>query len=140
MMMPALAEAAKLGAKARKSGFDWPEWRDLLPKLISGEIGCSMGLTEPDAGTNTLEIRSFARAQGDGWVLNGRKIWITAVDAADKMLVIAGVFMMVAQWVDVMWMVQPEFFKDGPRFGITEIGVTLGFLGLFALVVSRFLA
>ena len=31
--MPALAEAAKLGAKARKSGFDWPHWRDLLPKL-----------------------------------------------------------------------------------------------------------
>ncbi|MGA3373469.1 MAG: nucleoside triphosphate pyrophosphohydrolase [Terracidiphilus sp.] len=31
--MPALAEAAKLGARARKSGFDWPDWRDLLPKL-----------------------------------------------------------------------------------------------------------
>jgi XTP/dITP diphosphohydrolase/ATP diphosphatase len=31
--MPALAEAAKLGAKAQKSGFDWPNWRDLLPKL-----------------------------------------------------------------------------------------------------------
>jgi MazG family protein len=31
--MPALAEAAKLGAKARKAGFDWLEWRDLLPKL-----------------------------------------------------------------------------------------------------------
>ena len=31
--MPALAEAAKLGAKARQAGFDWPEWRDLLPKL-----------------------------------------------------------------------------------------------------------
>jgi MazG family protein len=31
--MPALAEAAKLGAKARKSGFDWPDWRDLLLKL-----------------------------------------------------------------------------------------------------------
>ena len=31
--MPALAEAAKLGAKAQKSGFDWPGWRDLLPKL-----------------------------------------------------------------------------------------------------------
>jgi len=31
--MPALAEAAKLGAKARKAGFDWPEWRDLLPKI-----------------------------------------------------------------------------------------------------------
>ncbi|MGA2831887.1 MAG: nucleoside triphosphate pyrophosphohydrolase [Terracidiphilus sp.] len=32
--MPALAEAAKLGAKASKSGFDWPNWRDLLPKLV----------------------------------------------------------------------------------------------------------
>ncbi|MGD0891402.1 MAG: nucleoside triphosphate pyrophosphohydrolase [Terracidiphilus sp.] len=31
--MPALAEAAKLGSKAAKSGFDWPDWRDLLPKL-----------------------------------------------------------------------------------------------------------
>jgi MazG family protein len=32
--MPALAEAAKLGAKASKSGFDWPDWRGLLPKLV----------------------------------------------------------------------------------------------------------
>jgi MazG family protein len=32
--MPALSEAAKLGAKAAKSGFDWPSWRDLLPKLV----------------------------------------------------------------------------------------------------------
>jgi len=31
--MPALAEAAKLGAKAQKAGFDWPNWRDVLPKL-----------------------------------------------------------------------------------------------------------
>lgn len=31
--LPALAEAAKLGSKAAKSGFDWPNWRDLLPKL-----------------------------------------------------------------------------------------------------------
>jgi MazG family protein len=31
--MPALAEAAKVGAKAAKAGFDWPHWRDLLPKL-----------------------------------------------------------------------------------------------------------
>jgi uncharacterized protein YabN with tetrapyrrole methylase and pyrophosphatase domain len=31
--LPALAEATKLGAKAQKSGFDWPNWRDLLPKI-----------------------------------------------------------------------------------------------------------
>jgi hypothetical protein len=59
---------------------------------------------------------------------------------SDRMLAIAGIFMMIAQWIDVMWMVQPEFFKDGPRFGIIEIGVTLGFIGIFGFMVSRFLA
>lgn len=62
---------------------------ELLPKIISGEINCCMALTEPDAGTNTLEITTFAAADGDGWRLNGRKIWITGVESASKMLVIA---------------------------------------------------
>ena len=62
---------------------------ELLPKIISGELNCSMALTEPDAGTNTLEIRTFAGVDGDGWRLNGRKIWITGVASADKMLVVA---------------------------------------------------
>jgi len=59
---------------------------------------------------------------------------------SDKMLAIVGVWMMIAQWIDVMWMVQPEFFKEGPQFGIIEIGTTLGFLGLFGIMVSRFFA
>jgi acyl-CoA dehydrogenase len=63
--------------------------KELLPKIISGEINCCMALTEPDAGTNTLEIRTFAQEDGDGWRLNGRKIWITGVESAAKMLVIA---------------------------------------------------
>ena len=63
--------------------------RSLLPKLVSGDASFAMGLTEPDAGTNTLEMRSFAAKDGDGWRLNGQKIWITAVPQADKMLVVA---------------------------------------------------
>ena len=63
--------------------------QELLPKIISGEINCCMALTEPDAGTNTLEIKSFAAQDGEGWRLNGRKIWITGVESADKMLVVA---------------------------------------------------
>ncbi len=51
-----------------------------------------------------------------------------------------GGFMLIAQWIDVLWMVQPEFFKDGPRIGFTELGVTLGFLGVFGLLLFRFLA
>ena len=63
--------------------------RDLLPKLVRGEATFCMALTEPDAGTNTLEMRTFARKDGDGWRLNGQKIWITCVPQATKMLVVA---------------------------------------------------
>jgi acyl-CoA dehydrogenase len=63
--------------------------RELLPKIISGEINCCMALTEPDAGSNSLEIKTFATRIGNGWRLSGRKIWITGVDAAQKMLVVA---------------------------------------------------
>jgi len=62
---------------------------ELLPKIISGEINCCMALTEPDAGSNSLEIKTFAEKTGNGWKLNGRKIWITGVEAAAKMLVVA---------------------------------------------------
>ena len=57
-----------------------------------------------------------------------------------KILAAVGIFMLIAQWVDVLWMVQPEFYAEGPRFGFTEMGVTLGFLGVFGILVSRFLA
>ena len=47
--LPALAEAAKLGAKARKAGFDWPHWRDLLPKLAeeTAELEAEAAAEEP---------------------------------------------------------------------------------------------
>ena len=62
---------------------------ELLPKLVSGQVKFCMALTEPDAGINTTSITTFARKDDDGWRLNGRKIWITAVPDSDKMLVIA---------------------------------------------------
>ena len=48
--MPALAEAAKLGAKAQKAGFDWPHWRDLLPKLAeeTAELEAEVAAAEGD--------------------------------------------------------------------------------------------
>lgn len=63
--------------------------KELLPRIISGEVNCSMALTEPDAGSNSLEIKTFAERNGNGWILNGRKIWITGVESAQKMLVVA---------------------------------------------------
>ncbi|GAB5469569.1 MAG: acyl-CoA dehydrogenase family protein [Rhodospirillales bacterium] len=63
--------------------------RDWLPKLCSGAMSFCMALTEPDSGTNTLELKSTAKADGNGWRLNGRKIWITGVPQSQKMLVVA---------------------------------------------------
>lgn len=57
----------------------------------------------------------------------------------EVILMVMGVFMLLAQWVDLMWIIQPEFFKDGPRVGLTEVGTFIGFLGLFGLSVFRFL-
>jgi len=52
--MPALAEAAKLGSKAAKAGFDWPHWRDLLPKIAEEVAELE---AEAEAGRNA-EIES----------------------------------------------------------------------------------
>ncbi len=46
--MPALAEAAKLGAKAGKAGFDWPDWRDLLPKIAEETAELELEATAGD--------------------------------------------------------------------------------------------
>ncbi len=61
----------------------------MLPALCSGELMFAMGLTEPNAGSNSLEIETFAEADGDGWLLTGQKVWITAVPQAHKLLVVA---------------------------------------------------
>ncbi len=72
---------AKFGTSAQKDA--------MLPALIQGRMNFCMALTEPNAGSNSLEIRTFAHADGPGWRLKGQKIWITAVPDAHKMLVVA---------------------------------------------------
>jgi alkylation response protein AidB-like acyl-CoA dehydrogenase len=60
-----------------------------LPKLTSGEwIGC-YGLTEPDAGSDPASMKSTAVEDGDHYVLNGQKTWITNAGIADLAIVYA---------------------------------------------------
>lgn len=59
----------KFGTANQKS-----EW---LPKLASGEVRGGLALTEPDAGTDLQGIRMTARRNGDNYVINGAKTWIT---------------------------------------------------------------
>ncbi len=64
------------------------EQRDYwIPKLAAGEkIGC-FGLTEPDFGSNPGGMRTYARKDGDSYVLNGAKAWITNGSVADVAVV-----------------------------------------------------
>jgi glutaryl-CoA dehydrogenase len=58
-----------------------------LPRLAAGEaIGC-FGLTEPDAGSNPAGMRTRARRDGEDWVLDGTKMWITSGSLADVAVV-----------------------------------------------------
>jgi glutaryl-CoA dehydrogenase len=60
------------------------EW---LPRMAAGEaIGC-FGLTEPDAGSDPSSMRTRARRDGDDWVLDGAKMWITNAPVADVAVV-----------------------------------------------------
>ena len=60
------------------------EW---LPKMAAGEaIGC-FGLTEPDFGSNPAGMRTVAKRDGDDWVINGSKMWITNGSVADVAIV-----------------------------------------------------
>src|SRR5215208_2013329 len=57
--------------------------RHWLPRMATGEaIGC-FGLTEPDFGSNPAGMRTLAKRDGDDWVLNGTKMWITNGSVAD---------------------------------------------------------
>lgn len=58
-----------------------------LPKIVKGMEFC-LALTEPDAGTNTLNTRTMAVKEGDEYVINGRKTFISGADSAKGMLLI----------------------------------------------------
>jgi alkylation response protein AidB-like acyl-CoA dehydrogenase len=60
-----------------------------LPGLADGSVKLAFGITEPDAGTNSHNISTTVRPDGDGWVLSGRKTYISAVDEADAVLIVA---------------------------------------------------
>ncbi|HEV8617529.1 MAG TPA: acyl-CoA dehydrogenase family protein [Methylomirabilota bacterium] len=63
--------------------------RRSLPRMATGEIVMSFGVTEPNAGTDTSRIQTFARREGDRFVVNGRKVWNTNAQNATHILLLA---------------------------------------------------
>jgi alkylation response protein AidB-like acyl-CoA dehydrogenase len=71
---------ARFGTAAQKE-----RW---LPGLADGSLTMAFAITEPDAGSNSHQISTVARPDGDGWLLTGRKVWISGIDQADAVLVV----------------------------------------------------
>jgi glutaryl-CoA dehydrogenase (non-decarboxylating) len=60
-----------------------------LPKLATGERVGAFGLTEPNAGSDAANIKTMAVKDGDSYVINGSKTWISLADYADQFLLIS---------------------------------------------------
>jgi acyl-CoA dehydrogenase len=69
------------GSEAQKE-----EW---LPGICDGDVNFAMALTEPDAGHNAPNMDTFAESDGEEYVIDGTKQWISGVDVADRMLLVA---------------------------------------------------
>ena len=64
--------------------------RAYLPKIASGELRLqAFGVTEPASGSDTMSLRTFARREGDHYVVNGQKVWTSRAEHSDLMLLLA---------------------------------------------------
>ena len=71
----------KHGSEAQKEVY--------LPKIASGELRLqAFGVTEPTAGTDTTRISTFARREGDHYVVSGQKLWISRAEHSDLMVLL----------------------------------------------------
>ncbi|MFA7261978.1 MAG: acyl-CoA dehydrogenase family protein [Caulobacter sp.] len=79
--MYTMGTVLKHGSAAQKAEY--------LPKIASGEIRLqAFGVTEPTAGTDTTRISTFARREGDKYIVNGQKIWISRAEHSDLMVLL----------------------------------------------------
>ncbi|KAK2589470.1 hypothetical protein QQS21_012851 [Conoideocrella luteorostrata] len=62
---------------------------ETIPKIISGDWRTCFGVTEPNAGLDTLGLSTQAERTGDGYSICGQKIWITCAQVASKMILLA---------------------------------------------------
>lgn len=59
-----------------------------LPRLVEGDLHVSFAVTEPDAGTDTSTISTFAKKVEGGWSISGKKVWITKAQEAERLIIL----------------------------------------------------
>jgi acyl-CoA dehydrogenase len=90
-VLPSLAVDYVLAGMTTRllSGVEHPDAEHWSSEAASGGLIVSFAMSEPDAGTDLLALRTAARREPGGWVLNGQKTWISLAQHADLMLVLA---------------------------------------------------
>lgn len=82
------AQMYTMGTLLRHGNAD--QKKQYLPQIASGELRLqAFGVTEPTSGTDTSRISTFARKDGDDYVVNGQKIWISRAEHSDLMVLLA---------------------------------------------------
>jgi acyl-CoA dehydrogenase len=85
---PAHAQMYTMGTLLRHGSEE--QKQAYLPKVASGELRLqAFGVTEPEAGTDTTSIRTTATREGDHYLVNGRKMYISRVEQSDLMILLA---------------------------------------------------
>jgi len=85
---PGHAQMYTMGTILRHGSKDQKDY--FLPKIASGELRLqAFGVTEPTTGSDTTQIKTFAARQGNGYVVNGQKVWTSRAAHSDLMLLLA---------------------------------------------------
>jgi len=63
--------------------------REILPRVCRGEAFFGIGMSEPDSGSDLAAVRTRARRDGDGWVIDGSKIWTSQAHRVHYLIVLA---------------------------------------------------
>jgi alkylation response protein AidB-like acyl-CoA dehydrogenase len=101
---------ARFGTESQKQRF--------LPAICRGELSFSIGMSEPDSGSDLASLTTKATRDGDGWVLVGRKVWTTGANVND--------------WFVVLCRSSPVEETGDKRLGLTQMIVDLKSPGLVA--------
>ena len=83
----AIAVTDMVGKAILEFGSDWAR-SEILPRLTGGEAICCLGFSEPSCGSDVFAAQTRARRDGDGWVINGQKMFTSGADLADYVLLL----------------------------------------------------
>lgn len=118
--MYTMASILNHGSEAQK--------RKYLPRIADGSLRLqAFGVTEPDAGSNTLAIKTFARRTSDGWVINGQKIWTSRYFQSHLYLLVVRTTPLaeVERKTDGLSLFLVDIAKAGPALRATPIATML---------------